>query len=172
MCTLLTVPSLQAVPMASPVGKNLTELTSPSWPSNLITHCPERLSQIHAVRSLLWRSRDVRDKEKNDIMCFKIICQLQLVYIYVTRKTCTVPYFLWCIYVYLTYCSGKHSEWIFWIQSQPVCLEMCRQRCRRAKAKQTSQLYTPRTALYFQGKRGAAQGGQRTHHTLLSRRVL
>ena len=46
--------------------------------------------------------------------------------------------------VYLTYCCGKHSEWILWIQSQPVCVEMCRQRCRRAKAKQTSQLYTPR----------------------------
>ena len=90
--------------------------------------------------------------------------------VYVTRKTCTVPYFLWWN-VYLTYCSGKHSEWILWIQSQPVYVEMCRQRRGRAKAKQTSQLYTPRTAL-FKEKRRDAQGRQLTHNNLLSRQAL
>ena len=127
------------------------------------------------TRSAITTLMEQRGKRqrKNLYTCLKMTCinPITTGTVYVTRKTCTVPYFLWCN-VYLTYCSGKHSEWILWIQSQPVCLEMCRQRCRRAKAKQTSQLYTPRTALYFQGKRRAALGGIRTHHTLLSRRAL
>ena len=51
----LTVPSLQAVPRASPLGKNLTALTSLSWMSNLITHWPLRASHTRAVRSQPWR---------------------------------------------------------------------------------------------------------------------
>ena len=51
----LTVPSLQAVPRASPLGKNLTALMSLSWMSNLITHSPLRASHTRAVRSQPWR---------------------------------------------------------------------------------------------------------------------
>ena len=51
----LTVPSLQAVPRASPLGKNLTALTSLSWMSNFITHWPLRASHTRAVRSQPWR---------------------------------------------------------------------------------------------------------------------